>query len=186
MRKCPHCGELVHDGQDRCFACGQRVVRVTPRHSGTTNPWVFIAAAMAALAAVIGLVMVLPRQRRHEHIRRNQIEQVRVRDSVRRANVVNTSASQHDQEVAQLNGAISKLELRFKTVQQQVVSETPTPEQQRLITQIGSELVRLRMMVSAMLLAEATKRKAMADSVRLGQRRVRTMISDLTRAPKNH
>ena len=55
--KCPHCGEPLRVGQDKCYACGQNVRSRGYRVKQTVNPLVLIiAGAVALLAVAAGII----------------------------------------------------------------------------------------------------------------------------------
>jgi hypothetical protein len=79
---------------------------------------------------------------------------------------------------------VNDIESRFELVREQVVRDQPSPTQAKLISQIGSELTRLRQLAVTV----AGQSDAAADSLkgelRDGERTVRTLISALSRASK--
>jgi len=173
-------------GRERCFACGRRVRdRGYGRERKSANPLVFIVAGAVVLVSVVTLFILRPKQSAAEAEQKQQAELTRVQDSVRRANVATRTGTRRSGEVERLNKDIEKTAFRFEQVREQVVGAKPTPEQEKLIAQINAGLLRMRMQVAAVELADEVRRKALADSVREGARTVRSFISDLTRAPKN-
>ncbi len=186
MAKCPYCGEPVRRGQDRCFACGHRFGEgIVRRRKKPANPVVFIAAGAGLLVGIVGLLILLPKQGQVTKVKTEKAELGRVRDSVRKANIEQRTASRSDRQIDRLNREMDDLEFRFERVHNQTAGDKPTPEQQRLAGRIKSETSRLRSMIARMTGATEEERDQMADSVRVGERRVRALISDFGRAPKN-
>ena len=58
MPKCPHCGEAVTEGQETCFACGQKIRARVRRHERPHNPLVFVFVGVLLLAVIIGAIIV--------------------------------------------------------------------------------------------------------------------------------
>jgi hypothetical protein len=184
-RKCPHCGELVRAGQDICFACGQKVHTRARRATAGTNPIVALAAAGIILVGGIGIVIALSGSRKHAAAEAQARELTRVQDSVRQANrarVDTTRAKALDDDLAQATAELNKMEARFTTVQSQVVKDKPSPDQGRIIGQIKSELNRLRQLAATINSVPAEQKPALRDDIRDGERLVRDLISDLSRA----
>jgi len=185
MAKCPHCGEQVRPGQDRCFACGQRLAaRRSAGRGRPTNPLIFVIAGAVALIAVVGILVAIPKRGKESKVRAQRAETQRVQDSVRKANRAEQSAASSDKEVERLNNELADLEARFEMVKRQTMPGNPTPEQQKLAGQIATEIARLRQEVQRLVFVPKEQRAAAADSVRAGTRHARALISDLTRAPK--
>ena len=187
MAKCPHCGEVVVDGQETCFACGQQVRARVRRHERPHNTAVFVIAGVLVLAALIGIiVMVSGRSRRSGSEARRQ-EQARISDSVRAA----VQAKRDSARAAARNDAtslmldeVNKLGQRFELVRQQVVKGEPSPAQAKVISLINSEVARLRQLAVTIGDQPGPGGDSLREQLRDGQRAVRTLISDLSRAPK--
>ncbi len=184
MPTCPHCGETVRPAQERCFACGQQIRARRAAGRRPVNPLVFIIAGVALAAAVVGILVAIPKHGKEKSARAERAELERVQDSLRRANREVNKVVSTDKEADRLNGELAELESRFETVQRQTVGASPTPEQAKLINQIKSGLTGLRQQVQMMTFVAPQEKAQAADSVRARARRVRGLISDLTRAPK--
>jgi len=185
MAKCPHCGELVRQGQERCFACGQLLsARRSAGRRQPINPLIFVVAGAVVLIAIVGILLAIPKRGKEIQTRAKRAEMDRIQDSVRQANREQRTAVSGDKETDRLNNELADLEARFDLVQKQTLGASPTQEQQRLVAQIKTEFAGLHQMVQGLVFVPKEKKAAAADSVRAGTRQVRTLISDLTRAPK--
>jgi hypothetical protein len=88
-------------------------------------------------------------------------------------------------ETRALADELDKLDQRFNNVRQQVVKgDRPGSEQTRIISQVRTELGRLRGIASSVELASGARADSLKQQVRDGERTVRALISDLGRAPK--
>jgi len=184
MPKCPHCGEPFRRGQDRCYACGQKVRARAAGRKSPVNPVVFIIAGAVMLIALVAAVILLPKAGREAQLREKKAEEERVRDSVRRANRERMSETREVKKVDRLTAELEKLESRFRAVKAQVVGKQPSTQQQRLVNQIQGELARLKVMAQRATSMTEEKRRPYADTVRMGERQVRALISDLSRSGK--
>jgi len=185
MPKCPHCGEPVYRGQDRCYACGQKTsaARMSGRQK-PVRPLTFIIGGAALIVAVIAIVLLSPGRRTEQKAEAEKARLERIQDSVRKANREQRVQTSGDNEVDRLNAELAGLEQRFERVQRDAVGQSPSSGQLKLVGAIKTELGRLRQMAAGMASAKPEERGAVADTVRAGSRRVRGLISDLTRAPK--
>lgn len=187
MPKCVHCGESVTKGQERCFACGQKARARARRGGQPVNPFVFLFAGALLVAGIVGIIVVSSGPAKRARTQGHQQEQARIQDSVREANRARRDTAKavaRNQTAAVLTDEIDKLDQRFSLVQQQVIKDQPSPAQTKLVAQIRTEIIRLRQLTFT-----ATDRPGPgADSIKVqvrdGERAVRTLISDLSRAPK--
>lgn len=186
MPNCPHCGEPYRKGQERCYACGQRVrARAVGRRS-SVNPLVFIIAGAVVLVGVVGMIVLLPRAGREAARVRIEAEEKRVADSVREANRQRLQREGDEREVDRLNAAVADIADRYRRVKKQVVgSNPPTGEQTKLMNRIETEINQMRALVGRIDLASEETKGPLKDTLHAGRRRVQALISDLTRAPKN-
>ena len=185
MPKCPHCGEVYRHGQQRCYACGQQVRSRAAGRKGGVNPLVFIGAGAAALVAVVGMIILIPKEGRGREKAKITAEQERVADSVRKANRERVKEVGEVKQQSRLMSTVTDLEDRLRRIKQQVIGrKTPTPEQTKLIGQINSDLGRMRMLVGAIDRAPAEKQGPLKDTLHATRRHAQALISDLTRAPK--
>ena len=185
MPKCPHCGEPHLLGQENCYACGQRLRRTGLRGRRVpVNPLVLAAGGAALVIAVVGVILVLPRSGKEQAEKARSAELERVQDSVRRANREQRDSLQAGSEASQLSAEVNKLDERYRTVRSQVAGDKPSAAQQKLIGAIESQLGRMRMLVTRIDGSPVETRPALKDTLRLQERQVRGMISDLTRLPR--
>jgi hypothetical protein len=146
------------------------------------NPIVFIIAGAVMAIALVGTIILLPRAGREAQDRAKEAEEERVRDSVRRANRERLSDTREDKKVDRLSAELEKIEARFLAVKGQVVGKQPSAQQQRLVNQIQGELARLKSMAQTAMSMTEERRQSYQDTVRMGERQVRTLISDLSRS----
>lgn len=188
MPRCPHCGEPIAANQERCFACGQPIRSRDLRIKQTTNPLVFIVGGVAVLVAIIAAVIVtINANRRHaqemEALRLKQIQ-----DSVRKANraMLDSAREQRRAEAEQgLLAQLADVEARFNEVRGQVVKKQPSSQQQFIINEFQAEIVRLRGLANTIQSAPPDKRRQLQEELRDGTRKLRGLVTDLSRAPKN-
>ena len=189
MPKCPHCGEVIAAGQERCFACGQSVKHGRRTHKSPLSGPLVIGAALLLVAGIVGAVVMLSSHKKQNAKAVQEAELQRVQDSVRAANRAEretTKTVRRDAATSRLVRELDEVDDRFAMVKRQVVVGSPTSEQQKLINEIQSRLGQLRSAAQgATLKAEGAERNAAEDTVRAGLREARTAISKLTRAPKN-
>jgi type II secretory pathway pseudopilin PulG len=188
MAKCPHCGEPVGAGQERCFACGQSVRSRQWRARQTMNPLVFVLAGVLALVAVAAIVIVSAGAGKRRAALQARQELERVQDSVRKANrqAFDLAREQGRDEAVQGAAAqLAEIEARYSEVKARVAKGQPSQQQQYIINQFAAELARLRALVRSADGAAPDKRAAIQNDLRDGQRKLRSFISDLARAPQN-
>lgn len=189
MPKCPHCSEPVAVGQERCFACGQKVRggRRSPR-SPLSSRVILMAAALVLLGGV-GLIIGLSTRPKQRAKQAESEELQRVQDSVRAANraLRDTARSQRrDEATDRLVVELDRIEDRFVAVKKQVVVGNATPEQQKLISGIQAQLGRMRSLAQGLSGKPQDEAREKTESeVRDGMRDMRAQISQLTRAPRN-
>ncbi|UCG42786.1 MAG: hypothetical protein JSU73_13150 [candidate division WOR-3 bacterium] len=148
------------------------------------NAVVFVIAGAVMLIALVAAIILLPKAGREAQNKAKMAEEERVRDSVRRANRERMSQTREDKKVDRLTAELEKLESRYLAVKGQVVGKQPSAEQQRLVNQIQGELARLKAMAQRANSMTEEKRKPYADTIRIGERQVRSLISDLSRSGK--
>ncbi len=184
MPNCPHCGEPYRRGQDKCYACGQPVRAIRARgRKAPVNPLVFVIGGVALVLAILAVVLLIPRSGREQAEKARQAEEDRVRDSVRRANRMQRQQASESSEMARLEAEVNKLQSRFRTVKGQVVGESPSDEQQRLVGRINQGISGLRVLVRRIDAAPPDRKPALKDTLREDERQVRSLLSDLARTP---
>ena len=183
MLKCPHCGEPVRRGQERCFACGQKAGTRAYRAGQQANPLVLIAAGVVVVAALVGLVLVRANAAKKRAAQVTEEELLRVQDSVRLANRDWHDAEKiadKDAEVRSIRMDLDLVESRFQSVRARVAAQ-PNPQQESIVSQVKVELGRLRQ--SAVVLASTpdARKRAVRDSIQAGKRRVEDLTLELGR-----
>ena len=187
MAKCPHCGEVVVKGQETCFACGQKVRTRARRGARPVNPAVFVFAGVLLLAGTVGIIIVNSGRARQARSDVRKQEQARVKDSIRdaiQAQRDSARAVARTDATAILVDEVNKLEQRFDIVRREVVKDQPSPAQAKLISEIRSEVVRLRQLAVTIAGQPGPRGDSLKLQLRDGERVVRTLISNLTRAPR--
>jgi hypothetical protein len=187
MPKCPHCSEPVEKGQERCFACGQKVRARLRRGEKPVNPSIFLFAGVLVVAAIVGIIAVSSGRARRARADIHRQEQTRVRDSARDATLARRDTAKivaRNEVAAVLTDEIDKLDQRFGLVRQQAIKDQPSPEQAKMVAQIQTEIIRLRQLAVTAADQPGPKGDSIKLQVRDGERTVRTLISDLSRAPK--
>lgn len=187
MARCPHCGEPVSAGQERCFACGQKVRARARVYRSPVNGLLIAVAAGLVLAGVVGFIIIQSGARSRAAKEHEQAELQRVQDSVRAANRAardTSRAANRDDLAAGLAEELARIEQRFNRTRAEVVKGQPSPAQQRIISDFNNEFGRLRGVSMALSGAGPKQRDSLSVLLRDGQRRLRTLVSDLARAPK--
>jgi predicted nucleic acid-binding Zn-ribbon protein len=187
MPKCPHCGEVVADGQETCFACGQKIRARVRRHERPHNVAIFVLAGLLILAAIGGIIIVSSgraKRARNETKRQAQALREEADRAAAQAKRDSTRTSIRSDATAMLVQEVSNLEQRFNLVRKEVVKSQPSPAQAKLISQIGSELTRLRQLTAAIAGQPGAAADSLKDELRDGERTVRTLISALSRASR--
>jgi hypothetical protein len=93
-------------------------------------------------------------------------------------------AAARNDATALMADEINKLEQRFQNVRSEVVKGQPSPAQAKLVSEISAEVARLRQLAVSIGDQPGSGGDSLREQLRDGQRAVRTLISDLTRAPK--
>jgi len=185
--KCVHCGEAVDKGQELCFACGQKARGRVRRHGQPVNASIFLFAGALVLVVAVGFIIMHSGRTKQTRSEAQKQRQAQLRDSSReatRARRDTVKATIRSQVAAVLTDEIDKIDQRFNLVRQQVVKDKPSPAQTKLITQIRTEIIRLRQLTVTVVDQPGTKGDSIKAQVRDGERVVRNLISDLGRAPK--
>jgi predicted nucleic acid-binding Zn-ribbon protein len=187
MPKCPHCGETMTKGQEVCFACGQHVRERTYHRVLPHNRLVLLLVGALVVGAFVGMIIISGARSRRAAREARREEQARIEQAARaetQAKRDSTRAAARNDAVAVLVAEVNDLESRFALVRKQVVREQPSPAQARLISQLNTELAGLHQLTAAIASQPDADNDSLRSEARDGQRRVRTLISDLSRAPK--
>lgn len=187
--RCPHCGEPVQPGQERCFACGEKLrVRRLYRGESLIDPRVLIFAGVLVLAALAGLLGVLLGGRKNRPAKPVRTVQTRrLADSLSRVRKPDTTPVRPgDQELNRLRERVEKLRVRYEKVRAQVLGDRPTPEQQSLMSQIQRELGTMNSRIAELGAGVSSARRSEIQAeIAEAERRLNKLISDFARAPKN-
>jgi hypothetical protein len=162
--------------QERCFACGQRARGRVRSGEKPVNPFIFLFAGVLVVAAIVGIIAISSGRSKRARTEVHQQEQARIQDSIRdavRARRDTAKAAVRNEAAAVLTDEIDKLDQRFNAVRQQVAKDQPS-----------FEIVRMRQLTVTMSDRPGPGSDSIKLQVREGQRMVRNLISDLSRAPK--
>jgi hypothetical protein len=187
MPRCYHCGEPVEKGQERCFACGQKARAPARRGERPVNPLIFLFAGALVVAGIVGIIVVSSGRAKRGQAEIHQQEQARVQDSVREAMRARRDTAKvvaRNEATASLTDELDKLDQRFNLVRRQVIKDQPSPAQTKLVSQIRTEVSRLRQLASTVPAQPGPVGDSIKVRIRDGERVVRNLISDLSRAPK--
>jgi len=178
---------VVADGQETCFACGQKVRARVRRHERPHNAAIFLLAALLVLAAIGGIILMSSgraKRARNEARRQAQALREEANRAAAQAKRDSTRASVRNDATAMLVQEVSDLEQRFNLVRKEVVRGQPSPAQAKLISQINSELTSLRQLATVIAGQSGPAADSLKDELRDGERTVRTLISALSRASR--
>ncbi len=187
MAKCPHCGEVVAAGQETCFACGQKIRARVRRHERPHNAAVFVFAGLLVVAVTVGIIIMnsgRAKRARSEAVRQEQALRREADRAAAQARRDSARAAVRNDAAGMLVQEVNDIEARFELVRKQVVRDQPSPEQAKVISQISRELTGLRQLVATMEGQSGAPADSLKDQLRDGERRVRTLISALSRASK--
>ncbi len=186
--RCPHCGEPVKPGQERCFACGEKIRARGLRHESTVDYRIFIVGGLLALLGVVGaLVIIFGARQQHTRStpKRPRVQLEKTVRPVKRVDSVATIAGRKG-EIQRARGKLEKIYARFEKVKSQVIGETPTPEQRELMTQIQREMSVMNakiMEMSGSITLE--KKKQLQRELSDAERKINNLLSQFSRAPKS-
>jgi len=187
MRKCPHCGEAVAEGQETCFACGQKIRARVRRHERPHNAAVFVFAGLLVLGVIVGIIIMNSGRAKRTRSEAYRQQQAQIEEAARAA----AQAKRDSARTAARNDAtgmlvqeVNDLESRFNLVRKQVVEKQPSPSQAKLISQISAEIATLRQLTATMGSEPSAANDSIKGQIRDGERTVRSLISALSRAPK--
>jgi predicted nucleic acid-binding Zn-ribbon protein len=187
MAKCPHCGEVVADGQETCFACGQKIRARVRRHERPHNPLIFVFVGLLVLAVVVGTIVMISGRAKRASSEAYRQEQAQIEEAARAAAQAkrdSARAAVRNDAAGMLVQEVNDIEARFNLVRKQVVEQQPSPSQAKLISQISSEIATLRQLTATMSSQPSAANDSIQEQLRDGERTVRSLISSLSRAPK--
>ncbi|MGC8798312.1 MAG: zinc ribbon domain-containing protein [candidate division WOR-3 bacterium] len=187
--RCPHCGEPVAPGQERCFACGEKIRAGGFRRKTTPfDSRIIIISAVLLVIALTGVLGVVLSSRKKSPGTGKPVRSTRqLTDSLRRRPVPDTTRLPiADDDISRLRERLAKVQIRYDKVKSQVLGETPTPEQRNLMSQIQRELGVLNSKLSELGSGVSVSRKGqLLTEFTDAERRLNNLISRFSRAPKN-
>jgi hypothetical protein len=177
----------VTKGQETCFACGQKI-RARVRHAARPhNAAVFVFAGLLIVAVTVGIIIMnsgRAKRARSEAVRQEQALRREADRAAAQAKRDSARAAVRNDATGMLVQEVNDIEARFELVRKQVVRDQPSPEQAKVISLISRELTGLRQLVVTMEGQSGAPADSLKDQLRDGERRVRTLISALSRAAK--
>ncbi len=159
-----------------CFACGQHIRERAHHHQRPINPLVLVLAGMAALAAVVGIIIMNSGRARRES---GAVQQQSADVSAGRGSGRDIDRRGKGTVVDEVNS----LEGRFDSVRQKVVRGEASQAQAELISQINAEIARLHELAAAIVGRANPEDDNLVAQLRDGERAVRTLITDLSHTP---
>jgi len=181
MARCRHCGEPVADGQENCYACGQKARTRAYRAEHRVNPLVIIAICLAVVAVLGGLWLMRANSAKKQAVLLAEEETVRVQDSTRRASrqwLDALRAAEKDNEARALSAELNAIESRFQSTRVRV-AEHPSVKQESIINRFHAELELLRQTVVILASSADTEKRSLRDSIQAGKRQVEALIREL-------
>ena len=180
MQKCPHCGELYRQGQEKCYACGEPV-KSRGQGGSQINPLIFIIAGGVVAIALLGFILVSANRVREARTERKQIELKRVADSVRQANIESRAERRQLRREDTEEGTIVDLELRLERVVARAERGRLNPEQTERVTEVDARISRLRHLLESMELLTELERAEVSDTIQAEAEEVRELLTRIRR-----
>jgi len=181
MGRCQHCGEPVAEGQENCYACGQKARTRAYRAEHRVNPLVIIAACLVVIAVLGGLWLMRANSAKKQAALLAEEETLRVQDSARRASHNWQEAlrvAANDNEARSLTAELEYAEARFQSTRVRV-AEHPSVKQASIIHRFQAELELLRQTVVILASSADTEKQSLRDSIQAGKRQVEALIKEL-------
>jgi type II secretory pathway pseudopilin PulG len=181
MARCQHCGEPVADGQEICYACGQKARTRAYRAEHHVNPVVIIAACLAVILVLGGLWFIRANAAKKQAALHAEEETLRVQDSARRATRQWQDAlrvARNDNEARSLAAKLDDAEARFQSIRLRV-AEHPSVQQESIINRFQAELELLRRTVVVLASSADTEKQPLRDSIEAGKRQVEALMKEL-------
>ena len=144
-------------------------------------------AGLLVVIVAVGIIIMnsgRARRARGEAIRQEQALREEADRAAAQAKRDSARAAARNDATGMLVQEVNDIEARFEVVRKQVVRDQPSPKQAEVISQISRELTSLRQLIAAMEGESDPPADSLKDQIRDGQRRVRTLISALSRASK--
>lgn len=174
-------------GQEICFACGQHVRERAHRAERPHNPLIFVLAGVLALAAIIGIIIMVSGRAKRTSSEAYRQQQAQIEEAARAAAQAKRDSARdavRNDATGMLVQEVNDLEARFNLVRGQVVKDQPGPAQAKLIAQISAEVARLRQLTTTIAGQPGPASDSLMEQFRDRERTVRSLISNLSRAPK--
>jgi len=175
-------------GQEVCFACGQHVrERAHPRGERPHNRLILVLTGVLVLAAIVGIVIMVAGRGRRASSAAYREKQAQIEEAARaavQAKRDSARAAVRDDATGMLVQEVNDLESRFNLVRGQVVKAQPSPAQAKIISQITAEVAGLRQLTTTIAALPDSASDSLKQQLRDDERVVRSLISDLSRAPK--
>lgn len=186
MSRCPHCGEPVKPGQERCFACGEKL-RVKKLYKNRLIDYrIFILAGALVIIGLAGIIIVRGgKNTKTQPGKRKTAARPISKDTTRKERLPETIAVGNI-ALERAREQLERLRRRYETVKNQVLGETPTSEQREMMRQIDraiSNFQRLTMELSGTLTEE--RKEQLEREIAAHQREINNLISKFSRLPKN-
>lgn len=188
--RCPHCGEPVQPGQERCFACGEKL-RVRRLYRGPElDLRIVLFAGVLFVLALAGILGVLLSGKRKQPGTKKPVRvspAAQIQESLPRAQASDSRKIRaDDQELARLRERVERVRARYEKVRAQVLGEKATPEQQSLMNQIQREIGTMNSRIAELSGGVSSARRSEIQSeIAELERRLNKLISDFARAPKS-
>jgi hypothetical protein len=179
MARCRHCGEPIADGQEFCYACGQKARTRSYRAAHHVNPLIFVAAGLLVVVVLGGLWWIRANASWKQAALSAEEEVLHAQDSARRAahrwqDALRAAAN--NPEARALTAKLNDVEARFQSVRLRV-AEHPSKQQEDITRRFQSGLDRLRQNVVILASSPDVDKQPLRDSIQSGMLR----LEDLTR-----
>lgn len=181
MPNCPHCGEPYRYGQDKCYACGEPV-KARGAGGKQINPLVFIIAGGIVVIAVLGIVLVTANRAREARETRDRLEQERIADSVRQANLEQRIERRRTRREDTEAGVLADLELRLERVAARAERGRLSPEKAGLVSEADVRIARLRQLLESMADRDDRDQAAISDTILTEAEETRELLTRIGRA----
>ena len=181
MARCAHCGEPVADGQENCYACGQKARTRAYRAEHRVNPLVIIAACLTVILVLGGLWLIRANAAKKQVALLAEEDALRAQDSARRASHNWQDAlriAESDNEARSLAAELKDAEARFQSTRLRV-AEPPSVQQESIISRFEVELELLRKIVVVLASSADTEKQSLRDSIQAGKRQVEALMKEL-------